>query len=39
MARWRKALFLGIARRAANPVEYFNLPIERTVVMGGHVTI
>ena len=39
MAGWRKALFLTIARHAANPVEYFNLPIDRTVVMGGHITI
>lgn len=39
MARWRKALFLAIARHAANPVEYYGLPIERTVVMGGHITI
>ena len=26
MARWRKVLFLSLARHAANPVEYFNLP-------------
>lgn len=39
MARWRKVLFLGMARHAANPVEYFNLPIDRTVVMGGHITV
>jgi KUP system potassium uptake protein len=37
--RWRKTLFLTMARHAANPVEYFNLPIDRTVVMGGHVTL
>jgi KUP system potassium uptake protein len=37
--RWRKSLFLTMARHAANPVEYFNLPIDRTVVMGGHVTL
>ncbi len=39
MAPWRKRLFLTIARQAANPIEYFNLPIDRTVVMGGHITI
>jgi len=39
MAKWRKSLFLALARQAANPVEYFNLPIDRTVVMGGHVTV
>jgi len=36
---WRKALFLALARNAADPVEYFRLPYDRTVVMGGHVTI
>lgn len=39
MARWRKVLFLTLARQSANPVEYFNLPIDRTIVMGGHITI
>jgi KUP system potassium uptake protein len=34
MARWRKKLFLGIARNAGNPVEFFALPEERTVVFG-----
>ena len=39
MARWRKGLFLAMARHAANPAVYFNLPIERTIVMGGHITV
>jgi len=39
MPRWREALFLTLARHAANPVEYFNLPIERTVVMGGQIVV
>jgi len=34
MARWRKKLFLGIARNAGNPVEYFALPEEQTVIFG-----
>ena len=38
MRRWRKKLFMGVARNAANPVTYFGLPDERTVVMGSHVT-
>jgi KUP system potassium uptake protein len=38
MARWRKRLFMAVARNAANPVAYFGLPDERTVVMGSHVT-
>jgi KUP system potassium uptake protein len=37
MQRWRKKLFLAVARNAANPVTYFGLPDERTVVMGSHV--
>ncbi len=39
MARWRKRLFVAIARNAANPVRYFNLPDESTVVMGAHVEL
>ncbi|MBA3747194.1 MAG: potassium transporter Kup [Solirubrobacterales bacterium] len=39
MARWRKSLFLTLARHSANPVEYFNLPEDRTIVMGGHITV
>jgi KUP system potassium uptake protein len=34
MARWRKKLFINLARLSSNPVEYFRLPIERTVTMG-----
>ena len=39
MRRWRKRLFVTIARNAANPVAYFNLPDERTVVMGAHIEL
>jgi KUP system potassium uptake protein len=39
MSRWRKKLFLAISRNAANPVEYFKLPDERTVVMGSHIEL
>ena len=39
MARWRKKLFAAIARNAATPVGYFNLPDERTVVMGAHIEL
>jgi KUP system potassium uptake protein len=39
MPRWRKKLFLAISRNAANPVEYFKLPDERTVVMGSHIEL
>ena len=36
---WRKKLFLAISRNAANPVEVFHLPDERTVVMGSHIEL
>jgi KUP system potassium uptake protein len=37
MSRWRKKLFLTLARNTSDPVAYFGLPDERTVVMGSHV--
>ncbi len=37
MARWRKRLFVAMAHNAANPAEYFHLPLQRTVVMGAQV--
>jgi KUP system potassium uptake protein len=37
MATWRKRLFMNTARLSSNPVEYFRLPLERTVTMGQHV--
>jgi KUP system potassium uptake protein len=39
MARWRKRLFIAIARNTSNPVAYFGLPDDRTVVMGSHVEL
>src|SRR4051812_25331482 len=39
MARWRKKLFKTIARNAADPVPYFGLPDDRTVVMGSHIEL
>ena len=38
MRRWRKKLFMALARNASNPVAYYGLPDDRTVVMGSHVT-
>ena len=38
MHRWRKKLFMAVARNSSNPVTYFRLPDDRTVVMGSHVT-
>jgi KUP system potassium uptake protein len=39
MARWRKKLFIAIARNSASPVPYFHLPDERTVVMASHIEL
>jgi KUP system potassium uptake protein len=39
MARWRKKLFVAIAKNAASPVEYFRLPFDQTVTMGAHITV
>jgi KUP system potassium uptake protein len=39
MPTWRKRLFLTISRNAANPVETFRLPDDRTVVMGSHIEL
>ena len=38
MRRWRKRLFMALARNSSNPVAYFGLPDDRTVVMGSTVT-
>ena len=37
MRRWRKALFILMARNASSPIEHFGLPQERTVTMGSQV--
>jgi KUP system potassium uptake protein len=34
MRRWRKRLFVAMARNEADPIEYFRLPDDRTVTMG-----
>jgi KUP system potassium uptake protein len=39
MRPWRKKLFMALTRVAANPAEYFCLPAERTVIMGGHIEL
>jgi KUP system potassium uptake protein len=39
MAMWRKKLFVAMSRNVSNPVAYFGLPDDRTVVMGSHVEI
>jgi KUP system potassium uptake protein len=37
MSRWRKTLFVLMARNSTSPVEQFRLPIDRTVMMGRQV--
>jgi KUP system potassium uptake protein len=39
MRRWRKRLFVALARNAASPVDYFCLPVERTVTMGSTIPL
>ncbi len=39
MRRWRKRIFLAMARNAASPIDAFRLPPERTVVMGSQVQV
>jgi KUP system potassium uptake protein len=39
MARWRKKIFLAMARNAASPIEHFGLPVDKTVMMGSQVNL
>jgi KUP system potassium uptake protein len=39
MARWRKKLFVALARNAATPVEHFDLPRPRTAMTSSEVAI
>jgi KUP system potassium uptake protein len=39
MQRWRKNMFIAMARNASSPIEHFNLPGDRTVVMGSQVAL
>jgi KUP system potassium uptake protein len=39
MRHWRKRLFIALARNAASPVEYFRLPVDRTVLLGSQIEI
>jgi KUP system potassium uptake protein len=36
---WRKRLFIALSHNAASPAVYFDLPIDRTVVMGTRVDL
>jgi KUP system potassium uptake protein len=39
MAGCRKRLFVAMARNAASPVDYFQLPGERTVTLGSRIEL
>ena len=39
MARWRKKIFVGLARNAANSAAYFRLPSDRTISIGARVPL
>jgi KUP system potassium uptake protein len=39
MPRWRKGLFVAMARNATSPADYFGLPAERVVTMGAQILI
>jgi KUP system potassium uptake protein len=39
MSRWRKRLFVATARLTADAAEYFQLPRDRTVIMGSRIEL
>jgi KUP system potassium uptake protein len=39
MARWREHLFIAMSRHAQRPAEFFKLPVNRTIELGGRVEI
>jgi KUP system potassium uptake protein len=39
MARWRKMLFIAMARNSASPIDHFGLPVERTVTVGSEIGV
>jgi len=39
MAGWRKRLFIATSYITADAAEYFNLPRDRTVIMGSHIEV
>ena len=39
MSRWRKSLFIMLARNATSPIAHFRLPGDRTVIMGKQVAL
>jgi KUP system potassium uptake protein len=39
LMKWRKRLFMGLAHNAATPAAYFQLPVDRTIVMGSRIDL
>lgn len=39
MNRWRKSLFILMARNATSPIVHFRLPSDRTVMVGSQVAV
>ncbi|HEX4226547.1 MAG TPA: potassium transporter Kup [Pseudonocardiaceae bacterium] len=39
MAAWRKRLFIATSYITADAAEYFNLPRDRTIIMGSHIEL
>ena len=39
MSRWRKHLFLATSRITADAAEFFQLPRDRTVIMGSRIDL
>ena len=39
MRRWRKKLFIGMARNASSAIDHFGLPGDRTVIIGSQVAL
>jgi KUP system potassium uptake protein len=39
MRRWRKLLFITMARNATSPIDHFGLPVDKTVIVSSHVAI
>ena len=39
MRRWRKQLYIALARNASSPADYFHLPPDRTVTVGSAIDL
>ncbi|MGB0093744.1 MAG: hypothetical protein WBP81_14590 [Solirubrobacteraceae bacterium] len=37
--RWRKQLFIAVARNASSPIDHFGLPSDRTLMVGSQVAL